>query len=327
VPQGNLGSSTNRKDAPGIRRARLLLEVLVVGAVLTLPVTAASAATGSRGPSAAAQSSGGGNTTGCPAPGSGGGSGSGTGTTGTGTTGSGTGTTGTGTTGTGTTGSGSGTTTTCTPKIRTKVLSNETTHTTWAFANYPGKIRTQPSKHSRAFAKLLIGTPDGLGLQAYVLLSEEFIPQQGTWVHVRVPGRPNGRTGWVQIGELAQFNVVHTELIVNRAQRKLTLYRWGKVIYRAPVGVGKPSTPTPPGHFWITEAFVSTDPFYGPYAFGTTDYSTLSEWPGGGVVGLHGTNEPQLVPGDPSHGCIRLHNSDISKLENKIQIGTPIWVQ
>jgi hypothetical protein len=285
-------------------------------------VSAASAAIdsgGTGGLPSAAQSASAGTTTGCPSSGSGG-SGSGTGTTGTGTTG-------TGTTPTGTTGTGTGPTTTCKPKIRTKVLSNETTHTTWALANYTGKIRTQPSTKSRAFDKLLLGTPDGLGLQTYVLLSEEFIPHKGTWVHIRVPGRPNGREGWVQLGELSEFNVVHTQLIVNRAARKLTLYRWGKVIYRAPVGVGKPSTPTPAGHFWITEAFVSTDPFYGPYAFGTTDYSTLSEWPGGGVVGLHGTNEPALVPGDPSHGCIRLHNSDISRLKNLIPIGTPIWIQ
>ncbi len=280
---------------------------VLVGSVLTLPASAASA-------SVSARSTPGATTSGCPAPGSG---------TGTGTTGTGTGTTGTGT---GTTGTGT-TTTKCKPTIRTKVLSNETTHTTWALANYGGKIRKQPSKHARAFDKLLIGTPDGLGLQTYDLLSEEWIPHGGTWVKLRVPGRPNGRTGWVLVSELGEFNVIHTELIVNRAARRLTLYRWGKPIYRAPVGVGKPSTPTPAGHFWITEAFVSTDPFYGPYAFGTTDYSTLSEWPGGGVVGLHGTNEPSLVPGDPSHGCIRLHNSDISRLKNLIPLGTPIWIQ
>jgi lipoprotein-anchoring transpeptidase ErfK/SrfK len=208
----------------------------------------------------------------------------------------------------------------------TKVLSNETTHTTWALANYRGRIYSQPSTRSRVITRLLIGTPDGLGLQTYELLSEQFT-KSGTWVRLRVPGRPNGRIGWVERGELEGYQVVHTELIVNRAARLLTLYRNGRAIFHAPVGVGKPSTPTPAGHFWITEAFVSTDPFYGPYAFGTTDYSTLSEWPGGGVVGLHGTNEPQLVPGDPSHGCIRLHNSDILRLKRLLPIGTPIWIQ
>ncbi len=102
----------------------------------------------------------------------------------------------------------------------------------------------------------------------------------------------------------------------------------GTVVYRFPVGVGKPGTPTPAGHFWITESgdFLA-DPFYGPYQFATSDYSTLSEWPGGGVVGIHGTNEPSLIPGDPSHGCIRMLNQDVLKLKPIIQIGTPLLVK
>jgi lipoprotein-anchoring transpeptidase ErfK/SrfK len=212
-----------------------------------------------------------------------------------------------------------------TPQIT--VLSNETTYTTWSLANYPAWIRAQPSTRSQAITRLLVQTPDGLGLQTYVLLSEQTTPS-GTWVKLRVPGRPNGRVGWVQRGALADFQLVHTQLVVNRGARQLTLYRNGRAIFRAPVGVGKPSTPTPAGHFWITEAFVSTDPAYGPYAFGTTDYSTtLTDWPGGGVVGLHGTDQPWLVPGDPSHGCIRLHNGDILRLRSLVPIGTPIWVQ
>ncbi len=210
---------------------------------------------------------------------------------------------------------------------KTTVLSNETTFTTWAMANYAGAIRVQPSAHSRSIARLRFGTPDGLGLQVYVLLSQR-TTSSGTWVKLRVPGRPNGRTGWVQRGALEGYQVVHTELIVNRAARRVTLYRNGKAIFRAPVGVGKPSTPTPAGHFWITEAFSSDVAAYGPYAFGTTDYSnTEADWPGGGVVGLHGTDESWLVPGDPSHGCIRLHNSDILRLKKLLPIGTPLWIQ
>jgi lipoprotein-anchoring transpeptidase ErfK/SrfK len=205
-------------------------------------------------------------------------------------------------------------------------LSNETTRTTWAFPAYAARIHVEPSVNSRAIAKLRVGTPDGMGLQTYLLLSERTTPSS-TWVKLRVPGRPNGRTGWVQRGALSDFQVVNTELVVNRATERLTLYRNGRAVLRAPVAVGKRSTPTPAGHFWITEAFASTDPAYGPYAFGTTAYSALSDWPGGGVVGLHGTNEPWLVPGAPSHGCIRLHNRDILRLERLLPIGTPIWIR
>lgn len=205
------------------------------------------------------------------------------------------------------------------------ILSNETTHTKWSFANAAAEIRSQPSKSARGMAKLKFWSPDGFQ-QSYILLREHWVGRK-PWVKLRIPMRPNGHVGWVPRGDLSGFHLTHLELVVNRPARSLTLYRSGRVIYRAPVGVGKPSTPTPPGHFWITEAFPSSDPFYGPYAFGTSDYSRLSEWPGGGIVGLHGTNQPQLVPGDPSHGCIRLHNRDISVLSHLIKIGTPLLVK
>jgi hypothetical protein len=185
-------------------------------------------------------------------------------------------------------------------------------------------IRVSPANSSARVARLQFQTPDGF-LQSYLLLRERFTGS-GTWIELRVPGRPNGRTGWVPRGALDTFNHTNMQLVVNRETRRLTLYRGGRVVYQAPVGVGKPSTPTPAGHFWITEAFPSSNPAYGPYAFGTSDYSTLTDWIGGGIVGLHGTDQPSLVPGDPSHGCIRLHNSDVLRLSRMVSIGTPLLV-
>jgi len=43
---------------------------------------------------------------------------------------------------------------------------------------------------------------------------------------------------------------------------------------------------------------------YGPVAFGTSAYARLSDWPGGGVVGIHGTNEPP----QPGAGLARMHS-------------------
>lgn len=205
------------------------------------------------------------------------------------------------------------------------ILSNETTHTTWTIADQAGAIRSKPSRTARVIAKLKYFTPDGFD-QTYILLREHWVGRTA-WIKLRIPMRPNGRVGWVLRRSLDQFHVTRLQIVVDRSRRRLTLYRAGKVIYRAPVGVGKRSTPTPPGHFWITEAFPSSNPFYGPYAFGTSDYSSLSDWPGGGIVGLHGTNQPQLVPGAPSHGCIRLHNNDILALSRIVKIGTPLLVK
>jgi lipoprotein-anchoring transpeptidase ErfK/SrfK len=96
-------------------------------------------------------------------------------------------------------------------------------------------------------------------------------------------------------------------------------------LLRAPVAVGKPGAETPLGqNFYVQWRFVPADPFYGSYALETSAYSKLSDWPGGGVVGIHGTNEPQLVGQAVSHGCIRMRNDDVAKLRSLAPLGTPI---
>jgi lipoprotein-anchoring transpeptidase ErfK/SrfK len=86
--------------------------------------------------------------------------------------------------------------------------------------------------------------------------------------------------------------------------------------------------PTPHGTFWVREKMRVTQPgtIYGPWAIGTSAYSVLTDWPGGGVVGIHGTNEPQLIPGRPSHGCVRVPNAAIRRLARLLPIGTPVRI-
>jgi len=143
-----------------------------------------------------------------------------------------------------------------------------------------------------------------------------------------VPMRPNGQTGWVPRNDFGPFKAVRTMLRVNRHTLRATLYEDGQRIWSSPIGVGKPSTPTPAGHFWIRSRLrgLRANPIYGPYAFGTGAYSVLSDWPGGGVIGIHGTNQPQLIPGRPSHGCIRVPNAAITRLRKLMPIGTPVRI-
>jgi lipoprotein-anchoring transpeptidase ErfK/SrfK len=149
-----------------------------------------------------------------------------------------------------------------------------------------------------------------------------------TWLHIRVPKRPNGATGWVPESALSQLYVVRTQLVIDRSALRATLFKSGKSIWSAPVGVGKSSTPTPAGDFWIRERLkgLGNNTAYGPWAFGTSAYSNLSDWPGGGVVGIHGTNEPGQIPGHPSHGCVRVRNAKITQLARLMPIGTPVHV-
>jgi hypothetical protein len=171
-------------------------------------------------------------------------------------------------------------------------------------------------------------TEDGFP-EVYLLLRSHWDDQGVEWVQLRIPGRPNGRTGWVRRDALGPLHKSRSLLVIDRPRLHITLYRRGRRIWRAPVGIGKPSTPTPAGHFWVRERFKVLDPSspYAPYALGTADYSTLTEWPGGGVVGIHGDwNQPWLIPGQPSHGCVRLHREDVAWLAHHIATGTPLRI-
>jgi L,D-transpeptidase catalytic domain len=205
-------------------------------------------------------------------------------------------------------------------------LSNERTLTTWAHPLESGAIYAQPESHARRVGSIHLETEDGFP-EVYLLLNSNTDAQGREWIQLRIPGRPNGREGWVPRELLGAFHRTRWSIVVDLSKRRLTAYFDGHLRMDAPVGVGKPSTPTPPGHFWIRERFHlrnRSNPYW-PYALGTSDYSTLSEWPGGGVVGIHGDfGEPQLIPGDPSHGCVRMRDSDIGWLAPRVTLGTPV---
>lgn len=200
---------------------------------------------------------------------------------------------------------------------------NITTYFAVAQAEKP--IYHQPSTRSGVLNKLAFYTPDGEALQTYQFLGSKHVGRT-VWEHIAVPMRPNGQTGWVQLSWLQAPQVSHELIIVNIPTETLTVYNHGKVILTVPVGTGAPATPTPTGHFWIAEAFPSNVPAYGPWAFGTTDRATDTDFPDDSIVGIHGTDEPWLIPGDPSHGCIRLKDEDILKLKPLVGIGTPVWI-
>ena len=77
----------------------------------------------------------------------------------------------------------------------------------------------------------------------------------------------------------------------------------------------------------LAEIFVPyQDPFLGVFAVETSAYSRLTEWPGGGKVGIHGTSRPDLLGQAVSHGCIRVANATAEALKRFAPLGTPITV-
>ena len=147
------------------------------------------------------------------------------------------------------------------------------------------------------------------------------------------PGRgspvlPNGTTGWVPRSALSGYRSLPTRLVVDARRLRATLLRRGRPALRAPVGIGLSQWPTPRGRFLVRNRLVRyRSDFYGPLAFGTSARSAvLTDWPGGGFVGIHGTSRPDLLPGRVSHGCIRMRNPDIERLGRLMPVGTPITI-
>jgi L,D-transpeptidase catalytic domain len=223
--------------------------------------------------------------------------------------------------------SGSGSAASAGSAVSYASLSNEHTLTRWAYPQSAASVHSAPAAGSATVGRLQFLTSDEQA-ELYVALGSARLPSGRVWIRVEVPGRPNGVSGWVPRGALGTFKLVHSYLQIDRASLRATLYRDGHVVFSAPVGVGKAGTITPAGHFYVDEKLTTLDdPTYGPYAIGTSAFApTLSEWPGGGVVGIHGTDEPQLIPGRPSHGCIRMRNADITRLWHMIELGTPIEI-
>jgi lipoprotein-anchoring transpeptidase ErfK/SrfK len=197
----------------------------------------------------------------------------------------------------------------------------------WAQVLKKAVVRAQPKASARAVTKLETITTDGTH-NIVLVLKRMDVNKRQTWYQVRLPILPNNSVGWVQADALGQLFKVNTHLYVDRAHFRLTLKKNGKAIFSTIVGVGKSIWPTPTGQFYIRDKLTSfNDPFYGPIAFGTSARSaTLTDWPGGGFVGVHGTNQPEILPGRVSHGCIRLPNAAILKLARLMPVGTPLTI-
>ncbi len=187
-------------------------------------------------------------------------------------------------------------------------------------------VHVRPTWDSKIAAVLRDFRPD-FSPQYVLALSQKLHPTTGNpkWYRIGVPGRPNGRTGWVPAGSV-ELRPVRKRLFVDRSERRFEFWDGDRLVRSGKVAVGAPGAETPTGLFYVQSKFVPSAPILGAYAFETSAYSKLSDWPGGGVVGVHGTPQPWLLGQAVSHGCVRLHNNDVRWLRSRMPVGTPIKI-
>ena len=162
--------------------------------------------------------------------------------------------------------------------------------------------------------------------QQVVLAVGETVGADGrVWDKLSLPMRPNGTYGWVP-AERITVTPRFTRIVVRRGERRLRVYRGSRVVFSTTVAVGSKGRETPLGSFYVTARFVPDDSFLGTFALETSAYSKLTEWPGGGVVGIHGTSQPWLLGRAVSHGCVRVSNDAARVLERLVPLGTPISI-
>jgi hypothetical protein len=150
-----------------------------------------------------------------------------------------------------------------------------------------------------------------------------------TWLHVQLPIRPNGATGWVRADHVHRVRVT-TRVVVDLSERTVRLYRGGKLRLQSPAAIGSNATPTPLGRYYVNQRLVPTEaggPF-GPGAIGISAFSpVLRGWAQGGPVAIHGTNAPWSIGHAVSNGCIRVPNAVLKKLWPLTPAGTPVIIR
>jgi lipoprotein-anchoring transpeptidase ErfK/SrfK len=197
--------------------------------------------------------------------------------------------------------------------------------------NGPTPVLAAPRANARRVALMRQFRPD-YRPQYVLALSVVKARRSGRplWYRISVPGRPNGKTGWVPASAV-DIAPVKKRILIDVGARRFEFWHGARLLRSGRVAVGKPGLETPTGLYYVTWKFdPRIDPNWsglGNYAFETSAYSpNLSDWPGGGIVGLHGTPQPELLGQAVSHGCVRFHNRDIEFLKHRVPLGTPIKI-
>lgn len=179
------------------------------------------------------------------------------------------------------------------------------------------------------------GATDGSGPTsppAFVVEGQDD-PRDDEWLHVDLPTAPTGSLGYIRSADVTVECIAY-RITVNRQDFTLTLTNQGEPVFEPfPVGLGSDQRATNPGTYFVTELLIdprSNSP-YGTGAYGIDGYSDnpdiVADFPNtGGQVGIHGTNQPDLLPGNVSNGCIRVRNEHIEQMKPVVPLGTPVDV-
>jgi len=154
------------------------------------------------------------------------------------------------------------------------------------------------------------------------------VERRGDWLAVVLPVRPNGTRGWVRASDVTLSSTGY-RVEVSVSGRRLRLFDGARVVTDVAVVVGRPATPTPTGHLFVTDSIDRpAGSVYGPGILPLSAFSQALDHFDDGVpvIALHGTNRPDRLGTAASNGCIRVDNATIAMLRSTLPLGTPVDV-
>jgi L,D-transpeptidase catalytic domain len=185
----------------------------------------------------------------------------------------------------------------------------------------PHEARSAPSSHARA----VVLVPERTPITA-IRTVLPVLERRGAWIKVSLPGRPNGRVGWISAGTTSRSTTAW-HVVVDLATRRVTTYRNGRPVRSFESTVGASATPTPTGEFFVEESVALAPSRLGaPYALALSARSTVYRtFDGGpGQIALHGLINDDSSTG--SHGCVRLESAAIGWLVRHVGPGSPVTI-
>ena len=155
----------------------------------------------------------------------------------------------------------------------------------------------------------------------------DVLEDQGEWLKVLLLARPNHSVGWVKRSDVT-LTSTEFRMELDLSTFTLRVYQGDELFEETTVAIGKDSTKTPTGHFYVTEEIKnSTDTgIYGAYILPINGYSEMLDTFDGGLpqIAFHGTNQPELLGTKASNGCVRMSNEAVTKLVEAMPAGTPV---
>jgi hypothetical protein len=187
-------------------------------------------------------------------------------------------------------------------------------------------VRAHPGTDARA-----IGTMPSTSKYYHVPIEAwiEQVSPSGRWGLVDIPYSWPQRDGWILIAGL-QRETTGVQVEVDLSQHRVTITRFGERLFSIPAATGAPSSPTPPGRYFVTDRVpFAAGSALGSFAAGISGVqpNLPPGWSGGNQLAIHGTNDPGSIGRSVSAGCVRVSEASLHRLESLLELGTPVVIE